>query len=102
MGITRWSDPLANDGLNSTRYILTTMPTVLRFGPYRFFYYSADRKEPPHVRVEREARRAKFWLDPVRLQDSGGFNRTEIRRLRVLVRRNESRLLEAWHAFFGH
>jgi hypothetical protein len=28
------------------------MPTVLRSGPYRFFFYSADRGEPPHVHVE--------------------------------------------------
>ena len=83
------------------RYILTAMPTILRAGPYRFFFYSADREEAPHVHVEREAKRAKFWLDPVRLHESRGFNRAEINRLRGLVERNESRLLEAWHEFFG-
>jgi len=30
------------------------MPTVLRAGPYRFFFYASDRPEPPHIRVERE------------------------------------------------
>lgn len=25
------------------------MPTVLQFGPYRFFFYSAGCAEPPHV-----------------------------------------------------
>jgi hypothetical protein len=29
------------------------MPTVLRIGPYRFFFYAGDRDEPPHVHVER-------------------------------------------------
>lgn len=81
--------------------ILTTMPTVLRVGPYRLFFYSADRGESAHVHIEREAKHAKFWLDPVRLYESRGFNRVEIKRLRGLVERNESRLLEAWHEFFS-
>lgn len=29
------------------------MPTVLRVGPYRFFFYSGDGDEPRHVHVER-------------------------------------------------
>jgi hypothetical protein len=53
------------------------------------------------VYVERESNRAKFWLDPVRLFDSGGFARTEINQLRALVVGKESVLLEAWHEFFG-
>ncbi len=77
------------------------MPTVLRVGPYRVFFYSADRGEPAHVHVERETKQAKFWLDPVRFHESRGFNRPEISRLKELVERNEIRLLEAWHEFFG-
>jgi len=61
------------------QYILTAMPTILRAGPYRLFFYSADRGEAPHVHMEREAKRAKFWLDPVRLHESRGFNRAEIK-----------------------
>ena len=41
------------------------MPTVLRSGPYRFFFYAGDRDEAPHVHVEREDNEAKVWLDPV-------------------------------------
>lgn len=77
------------------------MPTVLRCGPYRLFFYSGDREEPPHVHVERDANRAKFWLDPVRIHDSGGFARAEINRIRALVLEHESPLLEAWHEFFS-
>jgi hypothetical protein len=77
------------------------MPTVRRIGPYRMFFYSADRGEPPHVHVEREGRRAKLWLSPVRLQDSGGFGRAEINRLQGLVDRHQQELLKAWNEFFG-
>jgi dolichol-phosphate mannosyltransferase len=64
---------------------LKALPTVLRSGPYRFFFYSADGDEPPHVHVEREESEAKFWLDPVRLERSRGFVRTELRRIEGLV-----------------
>lgn len=32
------------------------MPTVLRAGPYRFFFYAGDRDEPSHIHIEREDR----------------------------------------------
>ena len=77
------------------------MPTVLRSGPYRFFFYAGDRDEPPHVHVEREKNRAKFWLDPVRLQDSGGFGSVELNRISVLVEAHRPQLLEAWNDYFN-
>lgn len=77
------------------------MPTVLRTGPYRFFFYSADREEPPHVHVERDDCRAKFWLDPVRLHDSTAFKRPELGRLEGIVQWHHDELLRAWHDFFA-
>ncbi|MEK6800011.1 MAG: DUF4160 domain-containing protein [Planctomycetota bacterium] len=78
------------------------MPTVLRSGPYRFFMYAGDRDEPPHVHVEREDMVAKFWLDPLRLQRSGGFPRREFARIATLLRIHQARLLETWHDYFGN
>lgn len=48
------------------------MPTLLREGPYRFFFYSdeGDPREPPHVHVTAGERLAKFWLEPVALASS--------------------------------
>jgi hypothetical protein len=76
------------------------MPTVLRVGPYRFFFYASDRDEPAHVHIEREDCVAKFWLDPVRLQSSGGLSRIEIRHIERLVSRHQSELMEAWDEYF--
>jgi hypothetical protein len=76
------------------------MPTVLRSGPYRLFFYSGDRDEPRHVHVERDASLAKFWLDPVRLAESGGFGRAEIRRVETLVRNSANQLRRAWDEYF--
>lgn len=76
------------------------MPTVLRIGPYRFFFYSGDRDEPPHVHVERDAATAKFWLDPVRLQKTGGMARGEINKLQRLVIERREALLRRWDEYF--
>jgi hypothetical protein len=76
------------------------MPTVLRVGPFRFFFYASDRDEPAHIHVEREDSVAKFWLDPVRLQSSGGLSRVDISRIERLVSRHQTELMEAWNEYF--
>jgi hypothetical protein len=78
------------------------MPTVLRVGPYRFFFYSGDRDEPPHIHVERDDKVAKFWLDPVRIQRSGGFNRGDINTIYRLVEEHADLLMEEWNDFFAN
>jgi len=75
------------------------MSTALRVGPYRFFY-AGDRDEPTHIHVERGSKIAKFWLDPVRLQISGGFSRSEIGRIQKIISTHYSELVEAWNAYF--
>lgn len=77
------------------------MPTVLRSGPYRFFFFAGDRDEPPHVHVERENNRAKFWLDPMRMQNSGGFSGIELNRISALIETNLDLLLRAWDEYFN-
>ena len=76
------------------------MPTVLRVGPYRFFFYAGDGSEPPHIHVEHDDREAKFWLDPVRLERSRGFRRQEISHIRQLIDESREQLLERWNEFF--
>jgi hypothetical protein len=76
-------------------------PTVLREGPYRFFFVSVDFHEPPRVHVRREDKVARFWLDPVILQKAGGFSRYELDRIARLVDEHKEHLLESWYDFFG-
>ncbi|MFZ5861473.1 MAG: DUF4160 domain-containing protein [Nitrospirota bacterium] len=77
------------------------MPTVIRSGPYRFFFYADDHNEPPHIHIERDDKVAKFWLDPIRLQSSGGFSRADIARIERLVRTNRTKLIREWNEYFG-
>src|SRR4029453_2115632 len=77
------------------------MPTVLRIGPYRFYFVSHDVYEPPHIHVDRDNDSAKFWLGPVALASNIGFTTVELRRVQRLVVEHESRFLEAWNEFLG-
>jgi hypothetical protein len=77
------------------------MPTVLRIGPYRFFFYSSDGGEPQHIHVERDDCEAKFWLDPVRLEWSHGFPNHELNEATELVENHEIELMEEWDEHFG-
>jgi hypothetical protein len=77
------------------------VPTVAWKGPFRFFFYSNDRGERPHVHVQREKKIAKFWLDPVALAESGCFSALELRAIERIVDGDEAMFLEAWNEFFG-
>ncbi|SLM27841.1 conserved hypothetical protein [Desulfamplus magnetovallimortis] len=74
---------------------------MLRIGAYRFFFYSSDGGEPIHVHVEKENNLAKIWVDPVRLQNSGGFNRPEIRIILSIVQDHQIEIMEAWNDYFS-
>ena len=76
-------------------------PTVLVEGPYRFFFFSSDGGEAPHVHVRRDDKVAKFWLEPIRLERSGGFSRAEILEIRRLVETHQATLKESWDEYFG-
>jgi Domain of unknown function (DUF4160) len=77
------------------------VPTVLRERRYRFFFYADDRSEPRHVHVQREARTAKFWLEPIECERSSGFNRSELMDIYRLIAQRRELLLQTWHEFFG-
>jgi hypothetical protein len=78
------------------------MPTVLRVGPYRFFFFSRENHEPPHIHVERDDHYAKFWLEPVSLARSRGIRAHELTELLTIVTENRNLFLERWHEHFGH
>ncbi len=76
------------------------MPTVLRAGPYRFFFFSNEGDEPPHIHVETAENYAKFWLEPVMLARSVGYNASELHQLRKLVEERRELFVEKWNEFF--
>jgi hypothetical protein len=80
---------------------LARVPTVLRSGPYRFFFFGNEGTEQAHIHVQRDRSVAKFWLGPVALASSSGFTAHELRRLQRLVAEKREHFEEAWHEFFS-
>ena len=77
------------------------MPNVLDIEGFRFFFFSDERQEPPHVHVEKGGGAAKIWLQPVRLAYSYDLTRAEIRRIRELTFEHQGAFVERWHEYFG-
>ncbi len=77
------------------------MPTMLRIGPYRFYFYSHESTEPPHIHVDRDNLSAKFWLDPVQLARNIGFSPRDLRVIEKMVAEHQQELLEKWDGYFN-
>jgi hypothetical protein len=52
---------------------------------YRFYFYSGEGSEPPHVHIEFGDKLAKYWLEPVELASSKRFRSHELGPLREIV-----------------
>lgn len=78
------------------------MPTVLKIGRFRFFFFSNEGSEPVHIHVESDDKYAKFWLKPVQLAKSVGYNAKELNEIRKLVLENVDLFKEKWYGHFGH
>ena len=77
------------------------MPTILRIGPYRFFFYSNEQGEPAHIHVQRDRMLAKFWLNPVSIAGSTRFSPRDLRKIEELVVENRDTLMESWNEYFS-
>jgi Domain of unknown function (DUF4160) len=72
------------------------MPTVLHVGRYRFYFFSDEGEEPPHIHVKAAENQTKFWLDPIALASNYGFKAHELNELERMIREHQIEFLEAW------
>jgi Domain of unknown function (DUF4160) len=77
------------------------VPALLRVRGYRFFFFSMEGREPPHIHVAHAEQYAKFWLEPVALAYVHGFRTNEITEIRRLVLENRQFFLEKWNEYFA-
>jgi hypothetical protein len=77
------------------------MPTVLREAGYRFFFYMADRFEPPHVHVSHDDCVAKVWLDPLQFAFVEGFRKHQCSEILAIAGRHLDELRHRWYLAFG-
>ena len=79
------------------------MPTVLRVGRFRFYFFSNEGQEPAHIHVQAGSDQCKFWLEPViSLAVNHGFAARELNEIARIVMQQQHALLEAWDDYFGH
>ena len=63
------------------------MPTVLRIGAHRFYFYSHEANEPPHIPIDRGDATMKVWLCGGAIAKSRGFRAHEIGGILAMVDR---------------
>ena len=78
------------------------MPSIRDIpGPYRFFFYSFDCREPMHVHVERDRASCKFWLEPLALAANRGFSARELNQIRGIIAAHHGVMRDAWTEHCG-
>ncbi len=77
------------------------MPTILRIGGFRFYFYSHEPNEPPHIHIDYGDATIKVWPEPLEVAKSRGFRAHEIGGIVAMVDANRPLLLEAWHEYFS-
>lgn len=65
---------------------------------YRFYCYSNENDEPPHVHVVRGDSSAKLWLTPVDWEYHEGFRPAQRRRILEIVTEHLDEFIQAFHA----
>jgi hypothetical protein len=76
------------------------MPTILNEQGFRFGFFSADRREPPHVHVFKGGAQAKWWLDPVEEAKNLGFRIPERATIRRIITKHQGYMLRRWREEF--
>lgn len=78
------------------------MPTLFRWKNYRFFFYSKENGEPPHIHVERGRAEgeAKFWIHDAKLAKRKNMADHEIGIIKKIIIEKADDFLEAWNDHF--
>ncbi len=80
---------------------ILSMPTILRENGFRLFFYSDEGNEPPHIHVDYQGGRAKFWINPIALARNLGLAAKDLRQAETLVIKHEQLIKEKWNEFFS-
>ena len=76
------------------------VPTIFRDGPYRFFFYSNEGNEPVHIHVRASDELAKFWVNPIILENTVRFGPHELREIRRILSDRVDSIQKSWDEHF--
>ncbi len=76
------------------------MPTVLRIGPYRFYFFSREESRV-HIHISCPDGEAKFWLVPeIELANNYKLSRVQLKQIENLIEEYYDEFREAWNRYF--
>jgi len=77
------------------------MPTLLVESGFRFYFYSSEGNEPPHVHVQKADAEGKIWLEPLfERVYMHGFTKQEEKKLLEIADRHKEEFKKVWHEYF--
>ena len=80
---------------------------LLDFIGYKFYFWSNENGEPPHIHVSKGAQTAnatKFWItsDGIKLENNNSdIPQNDLKKIARYIMENRSDILAAWFDFFG-
>ena len=81
------------------------MPTVMLLNGWRFFFYSNENDEPPHIHCKKGDQEAKFWLlqDSFDIEEAFSFQLSPADRrfLRQTIFAHFDYIMLEWESFTG-
>jgi hypothetical protein len=77
------------------------VPTIHRQNGFRFYFYSHEPNEPPHVHVDKDEATIKIWLGSLEYVKSRGFRAHEISDIIAMVSEHHAMFTEKWHEHFS-
>jgi len=73
------------------------MPTVFIENGFRFFFYSKDVSERPHIHIENADGEIKLWMDTFTVAKRYGYMRKSDERCAIeIAKRRRQDIMDAW------
>ena len=76
------------------------MPTILRQDGFRFFFYSREGNEPPHIHVGHDDE-MKVWLNTLTVAKVFNLSPSHQKLVMEIVSQNRDLLIKKWGEFHG-
>lgn len=76
------------------------MPTIDNRNGFRFFFYSNEGSEPPHVHIIGHGGEAKIWLQTCEIAWFCNLSPAHLRWIKSYTKRNMVLYLERWNERF--
>lgn len=75
------------------------MPTIFIKNGFRFYFYSNEGTEPPHVHVTGKGGEMKIWLKPILVDVAFRVSPKDQKLILSIIKENHRTIVEEWNEF---